>query len=222
MLLLDNITKTYKTKDGPLNALDGINLDIQQGEFVALTGPSGCGKTTLLMTLAGMLRPTSGSVLFDNKNIYRMSIRQRANYRAQNVGFVFQMFHLIPYLNIIENVMLPTGVIPNPNAPQRAIQLIEQFGLAGRNHHTPEQLSAGEKQRVAIARAMLNNPQMILADEPTGNLDPDNEEIVLGYLSKYHKAGNTVVIVTHGTTAQKYADRTINLIAGKKVTGPAT
>ena len=215
MLRLENISKTYRTKDGPVNALDGINLEIKQGEFIALRGPSGCGKTTMLMTLAGMLRPTMGSVIFDGKNIYEMSIRQRANYRAQNVGFVFQMFHLVPYLNITENIMLPKAVIGGDSSTHRATELIEQFGLAGRNNHTPEQLSAGEKQRVAIARAMLNNPKMILADEPTGNLDPDNAETVLGYLSQYHKDGGTVVIVTHGNTVQKYADRTINLIAGK-------
>lgn len=215
MLRLENITKTYRTKDGPVKALDAINLQIKQGEFVALRGPSGCGKTTLLMTLAGMLRPTTGSVIFDEKNIYEMSIRQRVNYRAHNVGFVFQMFHLVPYLNIIDNIMLPKAVIGGDNSTQRATELIEQFGLTGRNNHTPEQLSAGEKQRVAIARAMLNNPKMILADEPTGNLDPDNAETVLGYLSQYRKDGGTVVIVTHGNTAQKYADRTINLLAGK-------
>ena len=215
MLTLQNVTKQYKTKNGLLNALDDITLNVDSGQFLVLTGPSGSGKTTLLMTLAGMLRPTAGNVAFADKNIYRMSTRSRALFRAKNVGFVFQMFHLVPYLNITENITLPAAVARNTPSPQQAQNLIERFGLSGRNSHKPSQLSAGEKQRVAIARAMLNNPKIILADEPTGNLDPKNANTVLQHLSDYHKEGGTVIIVTHGTQAQEYAQRTINLENGK-------
>ena len=215
MLTLKNVTKQYKTKNGQLNALDDITLCVDSGLFLVLTGPSGSGKTTLLMTLAGMLRPTAGNVAFAEKNIYEMSTRTRALFRAENVGFVFQMFHLVPYLNITENIMLPAAVAAKNPSSQQAHNLIERFGLTGRNSHKPSQLSAGEKQRVAIARAMLNNPKIILADERTGNLDPKNANTVLQHLSDYHAHGGTVVIVTHGTQAHKYADRIIDLNNGK-------
>lgn len=222
MLTLKNVTKQYKTKNGQLNALDDITLRVDSGQFLVLTGPSGSGKTTLLMTLAGMLRPTAGNVAFAEKNIYQMSTRSRALFRAKNVGFVFQMFHLVPYLNIIENIAFPAAAVSANHSRQLAHKLIERFGLAGRNLHKPAQLSAGEKQRVAIARAMLNDPKIILADEPTGNLDPKNAHTVLQHLSDYHAHGGTVVIVTHGTEAQQYADRIIDLENGKIKTDKQT
>ena len=215
MICLENVVTTYRTRRGNVNALNDINLRIEKGEFVVICGPSGSGKTTLLMTIAAMLHPTSGIVSVAQNNLYAMSVQARAKFRAENIGFVFQMFHLVPYLNIVENVLLAGGTVADNNKNAKALELIEQFGLAGRNYHKPAELSAGEKQRTAIARALLNNPKIILADEPTGNLDADNATSVLGYLSEFHKAGGTVILATHGVDAKRFADRIINLHNGK-------
>jgi ABC-type lipoprotein export system ATPase subunit len=214
MIVLEKVAKTYRTSKGNVNALNGINLHVGEGEFVAVSGPSGSGKTTLLMTIAGMLRPTSGAVSIDKNNLYTMSMRERAKFRAENIGFVFQMFHLVPYLNVTDNVLLAGGVVTSKDRKAEARYLIERFGLTGRNHHTPAELSAGEKQRTAVARALLNRPKIILADEPTGNLDPDNTASVLGYISDFHRNGGTVVLATHGRAAEQFADRTIHLQNG--------
>ncbi|NIP28322.1 MAG: ATP-binding cassette domain-containing protein [Phycisphaerae bacterium] len=207
--------KTYRTRRGDVAALNDVNVLIEKGEFVVICGSSGSGKTTMLMTIAAMLHPTSGTVSVEQNNLYAMSIQARARFRAENIGFVFQMFHLVPYLNILENILLAGGTVAGNNKNAKALELIEQFGLSGRNHHKPAELSAGEKQRTAIARALLNNPQIILADEPTGNLDTDNATSVLGYLSEFHKAGGTVILATHGSEAERFADRIINLHNGK-------
>lgn len=214
MVVLENIEKTYTGKKGTVAALSGINLHIEEGQFVVLCGPSGSGKTTLLMTIAAMLRPSGGAVIVDQQNIYDMSIRQRAEFRAQNIGFVFQMFHLVPYLNIIENVMLAG----RDKQRQRAQDLLTELGMAERLRHNPSELSAGERQRVAIARALFNEPKVILADEPTGNLDPDNAGIVLTHLSKFHRDGGTVILASHDTQPQECADLVVNLDGGRIVT----
>ncbi|MHC4572247.1 MAG: ABC transporter ATP-binding protein [Planctomycetota bacterium] len=214
MVILENVEKIYRTRMGEVKALHDIDLQIEKGEFVVVCGPSGSGKTTLLMTIAGMQHPTNGIVSVGQNNLYAMSARTRAKFRARNIGFVFQMFHLIPYLNIVENVALAGGTAANKNKKAQANELIEQFGLAGRNYHRPAQLSAGEKQRAAIARALLNQPKIVLADEPTGNLDPDNAATVLGYLSEFHHKGGTVIFATHGTEAEQFADRIIHLRNG--------
>jgi len=221
MVCLENVVKTYRTRRGNVKALDDISLRIDKGAFIVISGPSGSGKTTLLMTIGGMLRPTSGMVSVEQKNLYAMSIRQRAKFRAQNVGFVFQMFYLVPYLSVTENVVLAAGAIPclrrGKPAPATAgaDELIERFGLADRNYHKPSQLSAGEQQRTAIARALLNRPKIILADEPTGNLDPDNAAMVLRFIADFHRDGGTVILSTHGPAAQQFADRIIHLRNGK-------
>jgi len=215
MICLENVVTTYRTRRGNVKALNDVNLRIEKGEFVVICGPSGCGKTTLLMTIAAMLHPTSGTVSVEQNNLYAMSVQARAKFRAENIGFVFQMFHLVPYLNILENVLLAGGIVADNNKNAKALELIEQFGLSGRNHHKPAELSAGEKQRTAIARALLNNPKIILADEPTGNLDTDNATSVLGHLSEFHKAGGTVILATHGAETERFADRIINLHNGK-------
>ncbi|MBE0534273.1 MAG: ABC transporter ATP-binding protein [Phycisphaerae bacterium] len=220
MLRLENVTKTYRTRNGTFNALDDVSLHIEAGEFAVIRGASGCGKTTLLMTFAGMLRPTRGTVLFGDRDLYRMGSAERACFRAQNLGFVFQMFHLVPYLSIAENVLLPAAAAGLADPGTRAAELIDKLGLASRRHHDPTQLSAGEKQRTAVARAMLNEPRVILADEPTGNLDPDNARAVLGHLAEYHKGGGTVVIVTHGPEAAQFADKIIHLNAGRIDSNP--
>lgn len=215
MLRLDNVTKTYTARNRQVHALDGVSLEVAAGEFVVLRGPSGSGKTTLLMTVAGMQKPTSGVVSFEERDLYAMTQKQRARFRADNIGFVFQMFHLVPYLNVVDNVLLASGARGGNHSRAQAGALIEKLGLSGRDSHKPSELSAGEKQRVAIARAMLNEPKVIVADEPTGNLDPDNARVVLGYLSEFHKDGGTVVIVTHGREAEQFADRIISLEAGR-------
>jgi ABC-type lipoprotein export system ATPase subunit len=214
MVFLDSVVKTYRTGKGDVKALDGIDLHIDNGEFVVIRGPSGSGKTTLLMTIAGMLHPTGGKVSVGGKNLYAMSIRARAKFRAENIGFVFQMFHLVPYLNVIENIVLAGGAVANKDSSTQARELTERLGLAGRVHHKPSELSAGERQRTAIARALLNRPNIILADEPTGNLDPDNAAVVLGYIDEFHRQGGTVMLATHGPAAREFADRTIYLRNG--------
>jgi len=212
-LVLDDLCKMYPTRAGEVRALHGVNLRIDKGEFVAVCGPSGSGKTTLLMMIAAMLRPSGGTVRFDDTNVYAMSGPERARFRAQNIGFVFQMFHLVPYLNVLENVLVARGAAGETNH-DRAMDLLQQLGLQHRMHHRPGALSAGEKQRAAMARALLNQPQVILADEPTGNLDPENARRVLTHLRDFQHAGGTVIVATHGPAAQELATRTIHLREG--------
>ena len=215
MICVENVTKTYRTSRGPVNALDHASLEVSRGEFVVVRGPSGCGKSTLLLLLGGMLRPSEGCVLFEDADLYAMPHRQRNRLRAARIGFVFQMFHLIPYQSVLENVVLPGA---GRAAREETRVLLDQFGLAQRAYHRPGELSAGEKQRAAIARALVNRPSLVLADEPTGNLDPENAAAVFGHLAAFHKStGGTVIVVTHGTDAAPYANRTLQLRAGKIV-----
>jgi putative ABC transport system ATP-binding protein len=215
MIALQNVVKTYRTPRGPLNALENINLQIEKGQFLTIHGPSGSGKTTLLMTIAAMLHPTEGTVSFEKNNLYAMSLRQRAKFRAENIGFIFQMFHLVPYLNVFENVALAAGPNRTKLDHDGISELLKKLGLEGRMFHKPAELSSGEKQRTAIARALLNKPKLVLADEPTGNLDPENAAAVFGFLADFHKVGGTVVVVTHGPQAKQFADREIALRDGK-------
>ncbi|MBI9016024.1 MAG: ABC transporter ATP-binding protein [Phycisphaerae bacterium] len=214
MIKIKNLTTTYNKASKKVIALDDLTLDIAQGQFAAIQGPSGCGKTTLLMTIGAMLQPSSGDVVINNENIYSLSQYNRNRFRAANIGFVFQMFHLVPYLTILDNVML-AAVKKDKSSKDRARQLLDEFGLAHRITHRPDQLSTGEKQRTAIARAILNNPPLILADEPTGNLDPENAAIVLKFLKDYHSKGHTIVVVTHGQETKNIATVKINLKDGK-------
>ncbi len=211
MIELKNITKTYLSNGNRINAIDNISLNIQEGEFVVIRGASGSGKTTLLLTLGTMLKPTEGNYIFEDKDIYSMSGKERNYFRAENIGFVFQMFHLFPYLTLLENVTVPTM----GKQKDKAIQILNELGLGDRSNHKPYALSAGEKQRTAVARALINDPKIILADEPTGNLDPDNATEVISRFSKFYKDGGTVIIVTHGKEADQFADRIIYLEKGK-------
>jgi ABC-type lipoprotein export system ATPase subunit len=213
MLVLENLSKTYRTRAAQVKALEGVSLQIDRGEFVVICGPSGSGKTTLLMMVAAMLHPSSGSVRFDDTDIYRMTGPERAKFRASHIGFVFQMFHLVPYLNVLENVLAASGAI-GKNDKAGAEELLRRLGLEQRVRHRPSELSAGEKQRAAIARALLNRPRLILADEPTGNLDPENARGVLQHLRDFQQAGGTVVVATHGPAAGEFATRTIYLRDG--------
>ncbi|MBD3266646.1 ATP-binding cassette domain-containing protein [bacterium] len=215
MIRFEQIQKTYKTKHGDVHALDKIDLQIEDGEFLVVRGPSGSGKSTFLLTLGGMLRPSSGRVMIGETDLYQMSVSARAQFRAKEIGFVFQMFHLVPYLTILENVLLSNGLNDRLEAEKRATNLLHKLGLADRLTHKPAELSAGEKQRTAITRAMLPQPKLILADEPTGNLDPKNAEEVIRHLVEYNKEGGTVVMVTHGHNADDYANRIVVIENGQ-------
>ncbi len=212
MVRLENISKIYQTKRGEVKALDEVSLQVEEGEFVVVRGHSGSGKTTLLLAIGGMLRPTKGQVIVGGNDVYEMGERARARFRAENIGFVFQMFHLVPYLNVIENTLLSSG---SENKQPEAKELLGRLRMSGREHHKPAELSTGERQRTAIARAMLNRPRIILADEPTGNLDPENAAEAIGYLSEFHRDGGTVIVVTHGSAVDSYANRIIHLQEGR-------
>ncbi len=213
MIEIKKLTKTYLSKEHKVNALDNISMNIGRGEFIVIRGSSGSGKTTLLLTLGAMLKPTNGDILFDNKEIYSINGKERNQFRAENIGFVFQMFHLLPYLTLLENVTVSTFGMQKTEA----IKMLNELGLGDRINHKPYALSAGEKQRTAVARALMNNPKIILADEPTGNLDPENTMEVINSLLKYQKSGGTVVIVTHGMEADEFADRIIILKNGRMI-----
>ncbi len=217
MLYAENISKVYRRRSGEVRALDDVSFEVSAGEFVVIRGPSGSGKTTLLLTIGAMLRPTAGRMLIDDRDIYAMSDRERAAFRAGHIGFVFQMFHLVPYLTVTENVLLTAGAGKDGSARTYARELLGWLGMSARQEHKPAELSAGERQRVALARAMVVRPRLILADEPTGNLDPDNAAEVFGRLSEFHQGGGTVIVVTHGTSADQYADRVCQLRSGRVV-----
>ena len=220
MVHAQQISKVFRTRRSEVRALNVVTLDVQAGEFVVIRGPSGSGKTTLLFVLGGMLRPTSGKVVVHGRELYALSRRERADFRARHVGFVFQMFHLVPYLTVEDNVLLAAPPGEAPALRTRAAELLSLLGLAPRVQHRPAELSAGERQRTAIARAMLNRPDLILADEPTGNLDPRSAAEVIAGLAAFHRQAGTVILVTHGTVADQYASRVIHLDEGMIAHGP--
>jgi putative ABC transport system ATP-binding protein len=224
MLECRELTKRYPAANGAASvaALDGIALQLAPGDFVAIEGPSGSGKSTLLLALGGLLAPTSGCVTFEDRDIYRdLSPGQRALWRARHVGFVFQQFHLIPYLSVLDNVLAPTLALPLAGARQRAVELLARFGLADRAEHVPATLSIGEQQRAALARALLHQPQFLLCDEPTGNLDRENAQVVLDYLVEFHRHGGAVLLVTHHAGAAAAAQRVLRLERGRLVDSAA-
>ena len=204
--------------DGPkgkVTALDEVNFSVSQGEFLAVRGPSGCGKTTLLLAAGGLQRPSAGQVSLDGQDPYALSSEMRSRMRASMIGFVFQQFHLIPYLTVRQNIMAPSLALPAKEAAQRTQELLSNFGLDDRAGHVPAQLSTGQRQRTALARALLNKPKIILADEPTGNLDEDNADIVFDYLSKYVSDGGCVLLVTHDVRAAAHATKTLQMSQGR-------
>ena len=217
MIELANVSKTYRRSGGDVRALDRVSLSVERGEFIAVRGPSGSGKSSLLLTIGGMIRPTEGRVLVDGEDIYEMPSRERARLRAERIGFVFQMFHLVPYLSALENALVPAlaGARSDREDPT---ELLSRFRLSDRLEHRPAELSTGERQRVALARALLNRPEIILADEPTGNLDPDNAEQVMSYLAEFQSSGGTVLVVTHDPLADQYAQRTVLMDRGQVYT----
>jgi ABC-type lipoprotein export system ATPase subunit len=215
MIELDGVSKVYRTGQGEVRALDDVTLRVEQGEFVAVRGPSGCGKSTMLTLIGGLALPSSGTVNAAGQAVNRLSASDRAAFRAKNVGFVFQMFHLLPYLDVLGNVVVAAADGGGPEARDYASELLDRFGLGDRLHHRPGQLSAGERQRVAMARALLNRPQILLADEPTGNLDPENAKTLLDLLATRVEDGLTILLVTHEEHAARYAQRTILLRSGR-------
>ena len=216
LLQIENLGKSYQGPKGDVNAMENVSLTIGAGEYVAVQGPSGCGKTTLLLAAGALLQPTRGRVRLNGQDPYTMSSGQRAQFRAVNIGFVFQQFHLVPYLDVLDNILAPTlaGTV-NGNARARAVELVGQFGLTQRLHHVPAALSVGERQRVALARALLNHPKLLLADEPTGNLDEENGQMVLRCLADFARAGAAVLLVTHEPRAGDHASRVVRMDGGK-------
>ena len=217
MIRCDEGTKIFRKTGSEGTSLDRFTAKVAEGEFVAVRGPSGSGKTTLLLTLGGMQRPSAGSVQLARRDLYALSPAERARLRSSEIGFVFQMFHLVPYLDLLANVLLACPGKPSAEVRQRASGLMDELGLADRASHRPGELSAGERQRLAVARALLNRPKLILADEPTGNLDPENAAEVIRHLAEFHRGGGTVVLVTHGAAADAHADRTLRLEQGRLV-----
>ncbi len=216
MVRLEKVRKSYTEKGRTVEALRPTTLTLEPGAFVAVVGPSGSGKTTLLSILGGMLAPESGRVWLENQSLYDLPLRQRTQIRRQRIGFVFQSFNLIPYLTALENVQTPlylAGVAP-AEQQRRAETLLRRLGLGDRLRHRPAQLSVGQQQRVALARTLANDPALILADEPTGNLDPDTREHVLHLLESFRREGRTVVMVTHDPAAAARADRVLRLADG--------
>jgi len=208
-VVIEELVKQY---DG-LRALDGVSLDISSGEWVALMGPSGSGKTTLINILGGLDTLTAGSVVVDGVNLAKLNENALVRYRAEKIGFVFQQFHLVSYLNALENVML-AQYFHSVTDEKQAGEALKRVGLGERMTHLPSQLSGGEQQRVAIARALINQPKLILADEPTGNLDEANEQIVIELFRELHKSGHTILMVTHDPDIARQADRRIELAHG--------
>ena len=215
MIRCDEVTKIFRKNGSEVTSLDRFTAEVAEGEFVAVRGPSGCGKTTLLLTLGGMQRPSAGSVQLGGRDLYALSPAERAGLRSSEIGFVFQMFHLVPYLDLLANVLLACPGEPSAEVRRRAGGLLDELGLVDRASHCPGELSAGERQRLAVARALLNRPKLILADEPTGNLDPENAAEVIRHLAEFHRGGGTVVLVTHGASADAHADRTLRLEQGQ-------
>ncbi|MTW09993.1 ATP-binding cassette domain-containing protein [Pseudoduganella eburnea] len=223
MIELSDIRKTYRQGGSDIRALDGIDLHIAQGEFVAVMGPSGSGKSTLLNVLGGLDRPDSGRYRLAQDEISALDDDAASDVRNRRIGFVFQSFHLLPRLSVLENVLLPQRYArsADPQAAQRATQLLQRIGLGQRLHHLPGQLSGGQLQRAAIARALLNQPALLLADEPTGNLDSSSAAEVMALLRELHAGGQTLVLVTHDPDIAAAAQRTIHLRDGRIDAGQA-
>ena len=218
MIKLKNVSRLYPARaeenGGMICALDDFSLTVDPGEWVSIMGPSGSGKSTLVNLIGCLDRPSSGEVWLDGENVANISAVELNRVRAEKIGFVFQQFHLIPYLTAVENVML-AQYFHSMTDEQEALDALDRVGLKDRAHHVPAHLSGGEQQRVCIARALINDPKIILADEPTGNLDAQNEEIVLQLLREFHRQGRTIVMVTHDPVVARLADRRIELHHGK-------
>ena len=217
MIELENVSKTYNGSSVPVHALEGVDLHVAEGEFVAVTGPSGSGKSTLLTILGGMNPPSQGRVTIDSIDVYRLKLEQQADFRHEYVGFVFQQLQLLPYLTALENVLLALAITRLPRAQKVTLarEALGQVALQGKEHRLPGQLSGGEQGRVAVARAIVNQPPLLLADEPTGSLDQATGRQVLDLLRDLNEAGQTVIMVTHDAQAASCARRVVNILDGR-------
>lgn len=216
MIKIEELTKIFRTEAVETTALNGVSLEVKDGEFVAIMGPSGCGKSTLLSILGLLDNPTSGNYYLDGEEVGHLKERARTNYRKGRIGFVFQSFNLIDELTVEENIDLQLKYLDVPKAErkERVLEILRKVSLSQRAKHYPQQLSGGQQQRVAIARAVVGRPKLILADEPTGNLDSKNSEEVMTLLSQLNAEGTTIVMVTHSQHDATYANRVINLLDG--------
>ncbi len=220
MIRTDKLVKIYETEDVETTALNEVDISIEEGEFVAIMGPSGCGKSTLLNVLGMIDSPSSGDYFFLDQEVGHLPERKRSNVRKHNLGFVFQSFNLIDELTVFENVELPMLYTNTPSAERkrRVEELLENMKMMHRRNHFPQQLSGGQQQRVAVARAIVNNPKLILADEPTGNLDSSNGDDVMRLMAQLNEAGTTIVMVTHSQYCAEFANRIIRMLDGQVVT----
>jgi len=218
-IVIRDLRRTYRLGDTVVRALDGINLDIERGDFLVLMGPSGSGKSTLLNLLGGLDRPDGGTLIVDGRDVSTLDQNELALYRQRSVGFVFQSFNLIPTMTALENVAFPMSFSGGPPAERnaRAAELLDALGLADRKHHKPTEMSGGQQQRVALARALVNHPTILLADEPTGNLDSKTGEEILQLLKELNERGQTIIVVTHDPRIADYARKTVHLLDGKIV-----
>ena len=219
LINLENVTKVFYTDEVETHALSGIHLEIKKGEYVSIAGPSGCGKSTLLSIIGLLDSPTDGTYVLNTKAVQGLDFSERARIRNQEIGFIFQSFNLIGDLNVYENVELPLTYrsMSSPERKRRVQEALEKVNMAHRMKHYPSQLSGGQQQRVAVARALAGTPSILLADEPTGNLDSRNGEAVMELLQQLHREGATICMVTHDGRFAKHADRTVHLFDGKVV-----
>ena len=214
MIEVNQLTKIYTKNGNRFTALNEVTLKVEKGEFIAVVGPSGSGKSTLLHSIGGLIRPDSGKVLFRGKDIYAFNNQEANQFRRKSVGFVFQQFHLMPYLTVYENIMMGDDEKDNQNS---IANYLEKCSLSPLQNKYPSELSVGEKQRTAFIRAIISKPEILLADEPTGNLDPENSKIIMNLIADFNKEGGTVLLVSHQAETSKYANRMVTLQSGKLV-----
>jgi putative ABC transport system ATP-binding protein len=224
MIQAENLVKQYGNGNTAVYAIEGISFRINSGEFISVMGESGAGKSTLLSIMGAMNAPTSGHLLVDDIDIYGLEQEQRADFRREFLGFVFQSFHLIPYLTVVENVMLPLTTVKTGRSKKRgmALEALSWVGLEGKQNRLPGQISGGEKERVAVARAIVNDPPILLADEPTGNLDTKTSGEIMALLLRLNTEGTTIIMVTHSPECSGYAQRTLHVSDGKLIDSEST
>lgn len=221
LIEIKNLSKIYESGEERVTALGEVSLNIERGEFISVMGPSGSGKSTLLTILGGLNHPTQGVVVVDEIPIYQLPIEKLADFRREYLGFIFQSFQLIPYLTVIENVMLPLAITERSNREQvnMAVEILEKMGLEGKRKRLPDQLSGGEQERVAIARALVNSPPVLLADEPTGNLDSQTGREIMELFRSLNEEGQSIVMVTHNPESVAFSSRSLHLRDGKVLKG---
>jgi len=221
LIEIRNLSKIYESGEERVTALGKVNLSIERGEFISIMGPSGSGKSTLLSILGGLSHPTGGEVVVDEIPLYHLPLESLADFRREYLGFIFQSFQLIPYLTVIENAMLPLAITEKSNREQLRLadEILKKVGLEGKRNRLPDQLSGGEQERVAIARALVNSPPILLADEPTGNLDSKTGKEIMGLFKSLNEEGQTIIMVTHNPEGAVFSSRTVHLRDGRVVNG---